>query len=107
MSKILSSLLLILLVLFIACGGSKTESEVENSDTEMTTAESDTSGILDKLSKENIDEMYDQLVLGEAPDFVMFNLDGTRYTKKDLMIMSTSCISGRWNRPCPNASSHL
>ena len=84
MSKIISSsILLILLILFLGCGGSKTESESKTADSALKASETGAGGILDSLNKENIDEYYDQLVLGQAPDFILFNLDGTRYTLED------------------------
>jgi len=80
---LLPSVLITLLILFIGCGGSKTETDTGAKNTETASSESDNSSILDDLSKENIDEMYDQLVLGPAQDFSLYNLDGTKYKLGD------------------------
>lgn len=84
MKRLFLSVLIICSFCFlISCNGSDQESEQTTQ--ELTTAESDSMAVdfLDQLTKDNLDEMYDQIVLAKAPEFALFTLDHTKLQLSD------------------------
>jgi len=80
---LLLSILITLLALFLNCGGSKNDADKGGDKPDLSAADTSGTSLLDELSKDNIDEMYDQLVLGAAQDFTLYDLNGTKYTLAD------------------------
>jgi len=67
----------------LSCNGSDQDTEQASQDTASAESENVPEDFLDQLNKDNIEEMYDQIVLGKAPEFVLYTLDHTKLQLSD------------------------
>jgi len=79
----LSALTICSMFFLLSCNGSDQDTEQASQDTASAESENVPEDFLDQLNKDNIEEMYDQIVLGKAPEFVLYTLDHTKLQLSD------------------------
>ncbi len=91
MKRLLLILIACLLLITLQCGGS--QSEQGDSEPTQTSAQSNDSldspavdesmAFIESLNREDIEEMYDRVSVGPAPDFTLYDLNRTEITLQD------------------------
>jgi len=91
MKRLLLIFIACLLMITLQCGGSEseqsdfepTQTPAQGSDSLDSPAVDESLAFIESLDRENIEEMYDRVSLGPAPDFKLFDLNRTEITLQD------------------------
>jgi peroxiredoxin len=91
MKRLLLIFIACLLMITLQCGGSESEqsdfepaqTSAQGSDSLDSPAVDESMAFIESLDRENIEEMYDRVSLGPAPDFKLFDLNRTEITLQD------------------------